>query len=156
MIVAVSPETAAAIPEPTKLRVVILPAVPTDDPSSLIDKPSTRIVENPVFDTASTLTTGPTKSSPVAPVALLPLPSDTPKPAIALIVTVAIPAATAASAVTTLPKKLIVEILFAEPTIVFSSRIEIPSIAPAGAEVTHVGAAPAPVSYTHLTLPTIE
>ena len=43
--VAVLPETAAAIPEPTKLRVVILPAVPTDDPSSLIDKPSTRIVD---------------------------------------------------------------------------------------------------------------
>ena len=38
--VAVLPETAAAIPAPTKFRVVILPAVPTADPSSLIDKPS--------------------------------------------------------------------------------------------------------------------
>ena len=38
--VAVSPETAAAIPEPTKLIVVILPAVPTVDPSSLTVKPS--------------------------------------------------------------------------------------------------------------------
>ena len=38
--VAVSPEAAATIPAPTKFSVVILPAVPTDDPSSLTDKPS--------------------------------------------------------------------------------------------------------------------
>ena len=124
--------------------VVILPAVPTVDPSSLIVKASTRTVEIPVLDDASTPINGPTKSSPVAPVALLPLPSDTPNPAIALTVTVAIPAPTAASAVTTLPMKLIVEILFAEPTTELSSRIVIPSIAPAGAEVTHCGAEPAP------------
>ena len=98
-----------------------------------------------MLDTESTLTTGPTKSSPIAPVALAPLPSDTPRPAIALIVTVAIPAATAASAVTTLPIKLIVDILFAVPTIALSSRIVIPSIAPAGAEVTHWGAEPEPL-----------
>ena len=42
------------------------------------------------------------------------------------------------------PTKLIVEILFAVPTIELSSRIVIPSIAPAGAEVTHCGSAPAP------------
>ena len=143
MTVAVSPETAAAIPAPTKLIVVILPAVPTVDPSSLIDRPSTRTVAIPVLDTASTLTTGPTKSSPIAPVAFVPLPSDTATPA--LIVTVAIPAAAAASATTPFPTKLIVEILFAEPTIALSSRIVIPSIAPAGAEVTHCGAEPEPL-----------
>ena len=93
-----------------------------------------------MLDTASTLTTGPTKSSPMAPVAFVPLPSDTATPA--LIVTVAIPAATAASATTPFPTKLIVEILFAEPTTELSSRIVIPSIAPAGAEVTHCGAEP--------------
>ena len=60
--------------------VVILPAVPTVEPSSLIVKASTRTVEIPVLDAASTPTNGPTKSSPVAPVALLPLPSDTPNP----------------------------------------------------------------------------
>ena len=79
---------------------MILPAVPTDDPSSLTDN--------------------------------------------ALIVTVAIPAKAAASATTLPPVKLIVEILFAVPTIELSSRIVIPSIAPAGAEVTHCGAAPEP------------
>ena len=42
------------------------------------------------------------------------------------------------------PTKFIVEILFAVPTIELSSRIVIPSIAPAGAEVTHCGSAPAP------------
>ena len=54
------------------------------------------------------------------------------------------PAKAAASAVTLEPTKLIVEILFAVPTIELSSRIVIPSIAPAGAEVTHCGSAPAP------------
>ena len=78
-------------------------------------------------------------------IAVPPLPSDIPSPAIALTVTVAIPAPAAASAVTTLPMKLIVEILFAVPTIELSSRIVIPSIAPAGAEFTHCGAAPAPL-----------
>ena len=102
MTVAIPAPAAASttIPAPTKFSVVILPAVPTADPSSLTDN--------------------------------------------ALMVTVAIPAATAASATTLPPMKLIVEMLFAEPTILLSSRIVIPSIAPAGAEVTHCGSAPAP------------
>ena len=79
----------AAIPVPTKLIVVILPAVPTVEPSSLIVKASTRTVEIPVLDAASTPINGPTKSSPMAPVAFVPLPSDTATPA--LIVIVAIP-----------------------------------------------------------------
>ena len=122
---------------------MILPAVPTVEPSSLIVKASTRTVEIPVLDAASTPINGPTKSNPMAPVAFVPPPSDTATPA--LIVTVAIPAATAASATTPFPTKLIVEILFAVPTIELSSRIVIPSIAPAGAEFTHCGAAPAPL-----------
>ena len=84
------------------------------------------------------------KSKAVIAVPALAPPAFTRTPEIALIVTVAIPAATAASAVTDSPIKLIVEILFAEPTIELSSRIVIPSIAPAGAEVTHCGALPEP------------
>ena len=126
--------------------VVILPAVPTVEPSSLIVKASTRTVEIPVLDAASTPINEPTKSSPVAPVAFVPLPSDTATPA--LIVTVAIPAKVAASAVTPFPTKLIVEILFAEPTTELSSRTVIPSIAPAGAEFTLCGAEPEPLDWS--------
>ena len=122
----------------------MLPAVPTDEPSSLTDKPSIWTVAIPVFDTASTSTSEPAKSNAVIPVPTFAPPSLTSIPEIALIVTVAIPAATAASAVIDSPIKLIVEILFAEPITELSSRIVIPSIAPAGAEVTHCGAEPAP------------
>ena len=58
--------------------------------------------------------------------------------------TVAIPALAAASTTIPAPTKFRVVILPAVPTAEPSSRTEIPSIAPAGAEVTHCGAEPEP------------